>query len=85
MFVLVRPTESEPKLSPRASTGSIGSSEVRFISSASWGESKLLPGVSSPSLGSVRAAESEPELSPGVPLVSMSSGGWGSLLLSVLH
>ena len=43
-----------------ASTGSTGSSEVRFISSSSWGESKLLPGVSSPSLGPVRAAGSEP-------------------------
>ena len=75
MFVLVRLTESEPKLSPRASTGSIGSSKVGFISSASRGESELPPGVSSPSLGSVHAAGSEPELSPGVPLVSMGSGG----------
>ena len=48
---------------------------MRIISSASWGESKLLLGVSSPSPGSVRAAGSEPKLTPGDPLVSMGSGG----------
>ena len=36
---------------------------------------KLLPGVPSTSPGSVRAAESEPKLSSGVPLVSMGTGG----------
>ena len=75
------PTGSEPKLFSGASTGSLGSVGLRISSIVccsacpSWGESKLLPGVPSISPGSVRAAGSEPKLSPGEPLVSMSSGG----------
>ena len=59
--------ESDPKLSPRSSTGS--------LSFSSGGESELLPGVPSISPDSVRATGSEPGLSPGVPLVSLLPGG----------
>ena len=89
-FLCFQGPRTQPRVSrssPRTSTGSIGSSEVGFISSASWGSGSRSSFLGSLLFLRVQFAPrgmgvSSPREYHWFPWVQ---GGWRSLLLYVLH